>query len=107
MNMRIYSVREAVGQIFGENEGKVIGQHNDSNEQVSEEDDDVGHQSRDTDTSHQDFTGAESAPTLAETFNSKSGNMICCSSVPTDVHGRPAEVNVIRMTPVIPRVTVK
>lgn len=45
-----------------------------------------------TQTHDQDFTGAEPAPIPTETFNSTSGN-ICWTSVPADVHGRPADVS--------------
>lgn len=58
-----------------------------------------------TDTSHQDIIGGESAPILAETINSKSGNICWASASPEP--SSPADVNVIRMTPEITRVTVK
>ena len=63
---------------------------------------------KDTDTSDQsdeEVTGAEAAPTPAETFQSKSGN-ICWRSVPPDIHGRAAAANVIKMTPGITRFAV-
>lgn len=66
------------------------------------------YQSEDTDTSdpfNEEVAGAEAAPSFAETFKSKSGN-ICWSSVAPDIHGRAAAANVIKMTPGMTRFAV-
>lgn len=104
--MRRFSVGQSLDYIFGENEGEDTEQHTDSDEQVSEEEDNVEYHPEDTDTSDEsdeEVTGAEAAP--AERFKSKNGK-ICWSSVPHDVHGRAAAANVIKMTPRITRFAV-
>ena len=97
---RRFDVSQALDHIFADNKAKDTQQHRDTDEQVSEERDDVEYQPEDTDTSDQsdeEVTGAEAAPAPAETFKSKSCN-ICWSSVPPDIHGRAAAANVIKMT---------
>lgn len=106
---RRFSVRQALDHIFGENEEEDIEdieQHSDTDEQVSEEEDNVEYHPEDRDTSDEsdeEVTGGEAAS--AERFKSKNG-MICWSSVPHDVHGRAAAANVIKMTPGITRFAV-
>lgn len=98
---RTFNESQALDHIFADNEAEDTSQHSDTDEQVSEEEDDVDYHPEDTDKSDQsdeEVTGAEAAPAPAETFKSKSGN-ICWSSVPPDVHGRAAAANVIKMTP--------
>lgn len=103
---RRFSVSQVLDNIFGENEGEDTEQHSDTDEQVSEEEDNVEYHPEDTDTSDEsdeEVTGGEAAP--AERFKSKNGK-ICWSSVPHDVHGRAAAANVIKMTPGITRFAV-
>ncbi|KAM4023886.1 LOW QUALITY PROTEIN: uncharacterized protein ACNLHF_024838 [Anomaloglossus baeobatrachus] len=91
--------------ILDDNESEDTQQQTDTDEQVSEEEDDVEYQPEDTsssDQSDEEVTGAE-AP--AERFKSKSGK-ISWSSVPPDVHGKADAGNVIKMTPGITRFAV-
>lgn len=103
--MKRYNVSQALDHIFADNESEDTQQHTDTDEQVSEVEDDVEYQPEDTDTSDQsdEITGAEAAS--LETYRSKSGN-IYWSSVPPNVHGRTAAANVIKMTPGITRFAV-
>ncbi|KAG2469815.1 UB10A hydrolase, partial [Polypterus senegalus] len=71
---RRFSVSQVLYHIFGENEGEDTKQHSNSDEQVSEEEDNVEYHPEDTDTSDEsdeEVTGAEAAP--AERFKSKNG----------------------------------
>ncbi|CAI5669471.1 unnamed protein product [Oreochromis niloticus] len=100
---RRFTVSQVLDHIFGENEGEDTEQHSDSDEQVSEEEDNVEYYPEDTDTSDEsdeEVTGAEAAP--AERFKSKNGK-IFWNSVSHDVHGRAAAANIIKMTPGITR----
>ncbi|KAM4016931.1 LOW QUALITY PROTEIN: piggyBac transposable element-derived protein 4-like [Anomaloglossus baeobatrachus] len=92
--------------ILDDNESEDTQQQTDTDEQVSEEEDDVEYQPEDTDSSDQsdeEVTSAEAAP--AERFKSKSGK-ISWSAVPPDIHGRADAANVIKMTPGITRFAV-
>uniref|UniRef100_A0A665ULX8 PiggyBac transposable element-derived protein domain-containing protein n=1 Tax=Echeneis naucrates TaxID=173247 RepID=A0A665ULX8_ECHNA len=103
---RRLTVTQVLDSLFGENEGEDTEQHSDTDEQVSEEEDNVKYHPEDTDTSDEsdeEVTGGEAAP--AERFKSKNGK-IFWSSVPHDEHGRAAAANVIKMTPGITRFAV-
>lgn len=100
------TVTQVLDSLFGENEGEDTEQHSDTDEQVSEEEDNVEYHPEDTDTSDEsdeEVTGGEAAP--AERFKSKN-DKIFWSSVPHDEHGRAAAANVIKMTPGITRFAV-
>ncbi|KAL7868866.1 hypothetical protein SRHO_G00102500 [Serrasalmus rhombeus] len=97
---RRFDVSQVLDHIFDDNESEDTQQQSDTDEQISEEEDDVEYHPEDTDTSDQsdeEVTSAEAAPAPTETFKSKSG--ICWSSVPPDIHGRADAANGIRMTP--------
>ncbi|KAL7870844.1 hypothetical protein SRHO_G00083410 [Serrasalmus rhombeus] len=101
---RRFDVSQVLDHIFDDNESEDTQQQSDTDEQISEEEDDVEYQPEDTDTSDQsdeEVTGAEAAPAPTERFKSKSG--ICWSSVPPDIHGRADAANVIKMTSGITR----
>ncbi|KAL6489250.1 hypothetical protein MHYP_G00029910 [Metynnis hypsauchen] len=66
---RRFNVSQALDHIFADNESEDTQQHSDTDEQVSEEEDDVEYQPEDTDTSDQsdeEVTGDEAAPAPAD-----------------------------------------
>lgn len=68
--------RFTVSHIYDENEAENAENHNDTDEQVSGEEDDVEYHAEDTDTSdesNEEVTSAEAAPTFAERFKFESG----------------------------------
>ncbi|XP_068435159.1 piggyBac transposable element-derived protein 4-like [Clinocottus analis] len=100
---RRFSETQGLDHIFGGNEDEDMEQQSDTDEQVSEEEDNVEHHPEDTDMSDEEGTAGEAAP--AERFKSKNGK-ICWSSVPHVVQDRAAAANVIKMTPGITRFAV-
>ncbi|KAG2468262.1 PKHA6 protein, partial [Polypterus senegalus] len=74
---RRFTVSQVLDHIFGENEGEDTEQHSDSDEQVSEEEDNVENHPEDTDTSDEsdeEVSGAEAAP--AERLKSKNVGVV-------------------------------